>query len=619
MARRVLCVERKLSLLVVAMKSVYRWVLLSAFLITYSSSLHAVNWLSTRADSVMGVGQLQVLEDPAGEFDAESIIRQPDSAWLTDADATLNPSFSDSVWWVRLSLDNTGDSGVNWVFELAQPLQSYLDVHWFVSGQRVQSWQTGDRYPFNSRPLYYRGFAFPLHLEAGQSGILYARLESHDGFFDVLPFRLQTAPDFFRYQTLENLGFGLYFGVLAAMFLYNLIVWLQIKERAFRNYSFYIAFFLLWSLSFQGYMAMGPFQFAPWWINESIVITSSAVYASLVLFSLDFLKIRELAPVFYRPLLLLAVSFAIPIVFGVSGYFSLAVAVLIPQGMLVMAFLMLAAGWLSIKKQRSAVIFFVGWCFLVVSAFVFYGRVYGLVPSSWLTEHAMNIGSMIQVFVLAVALADRINQLKRQQAKDQAYILAQERNHVEALQRTVEQRTRELQAANHQLKHESITDELTGLSNRREFFRALDDAQHRVTRLGVTGALVLMDLDHFKRINDHWGHPKGDEVLQTFADLLRSAFQRSTDGLYRLGGEEFGLILQLKTTEDLPGILEHFQQVLEQARIAYPKPDQGNLTTSIGVAYIKPGMIIDPESLYAKADSALYKSKHSGRNNVRYA
>lgn len=600
------------------MTRLFRWAIVSIVLISGSSWLHAANWLTSNVDASRGVGHFQVLEDPDGTLNAESIQRQPDSAWQAVQDGTLNPSFSESVWWVRLTLDNSGPGSVDWVFELAQPLQSFLDVHWFVSGHAAQSWQTGDRYRFNSRPLFYRGFAFPLRLEAGQSGTLYARLESHDGFFDVLPFRLQTASAFFRYQTLENLGFGLYFGVLAAMLLYNLIVWIQIKERAFRNYSLYIAFFLLWSLSFQGYMAMGPFRFAPWWINESIVISSSAVYASLVLFSLEFLRIKTLAPAFYRPLILLAGSFAIPIVFGLLGLFSLAVAVLIPQGMMVMVLLMLAAGWLAINKQRSAVIFFVGWCFLVVSAFVFYGRVYGLVPSSWLTEHAMNIGSMIQVFVFALALADRINQLKRQQARDQAFILEQERHHVDALQRTVDQKTRELQVANEQLKQESITDELTGLNNRRAFFKTLGETQYTVNRLGLPMALVLMDLDHFKRINDHWGHPKGDEVLQTFANILRASFQRSTDGLYRLGGEEFGLILQLKNVDDLPGILEHFQQVLAQAAIPYPGEDQGNLTTSIGVAYIKPGMTIDPESLYADADTALYESKHGGRNTIRY-
>lgn len=605
--------------MVAVMFWIFRWAVITVFLLYWVPVVHADKTEDVSFKAQHFMEQLRFLEDPTGELDLQRIQQQPASAWQKIGDATLNPGFSESVWWVKLALDSPEDHSVNWVFVLAQPLLSFLDVYWLRPDHPVESWRTGDRYAFDSRPLFYRGFAFPLSLDAGQSGTVYARLEGHDGFFDVLPFRLESAPAFFRYQTLENLGFGLYFGVLGAMFLYNLIVWLQIKERAFRNYSLYLAFFLLWSLSFQGYMAMGPFRANPWWINESIVISSSAVYAMLVFFSIEFLKIKILAPAFYRPLLLLAFSFVVPIALGLLGFFALAVGVLIPQGMLVMLLLMLAAGWLAINKYRSAIIFFVGWCFLVVSAFVFYGRVYGLVPSSWLTEHAMNIGSVIQVFVLALALADRINQLKRQQADDQAFILAQERTHIDTLQRTVEEKTRALQAVNDQLKEESITDELTGLRNRRAFFKALAESQHKVSRLGLPMALVLIDLDYFKRINDEWGHPRGDEVLKIFSEVMRSSFQRSTDTLYRMGGEEFGLLLQLKALDELPGVLQHFQQSLAQAAIPYPHAEQGNLTVSIGVVFIKPGMDVDPESLYASADSALYESKHSGRNMIKYS
>jgi diguanylate cyclase (GGDEF)-like protein len=147
-------------------------------------------------------------------------------------------------------------------------------------------------------------------------------------------------------------------------------------------------------------------------------------------------------------------------------------------------------------------------------------------------------------------------------------------------------------------------DPLTGLRNRRAFDAELAE------RLGAgTVALLLFDLDHFKQVNDTHGHPAGDEVLRRAAKVL-SAGLRSADQAYRLGGEEFGVLLPLADERVAAG-------VAERLRAAVAAEDMGGLrvTTSVGVA-VGGKTSGSPDVLYHEADRALYRAKRNGRNQV---
>lgn len=167
---------------------------------------------------------------------------------------------------------------------------------------------------------------------------------------------------------------------------------------------------------------------------------------------------------------------------------------------------------------------------------------------------------------------------------------------------------REMRLAQEQLAR---IDPLTGLLNRRAFLERCDLEQLRNTRHPGTLSLVVLDVDHFKRVNDLYGHPAGDRALKDFASALVRTF-RVTDVLARIGGEEFA-VLMVET--DGPKALEIGERVrAEVAKIALP---QGNLTTSIGVA-VWDG-VESFEAWFAQADRALYRAKESGRNRVEAA
>lgn len=159
-------------------------------------------------------------------------------------------------------------------------------------------------------------------------------------------------------------------------------------------------------------------------------------------------------------------------------------------------------------------------------------------------------------------------------------------------------------------------DALTGLLNRRTFFEALAEEVGRAERYHRPLALMTLDLDHFKRINDSYGHPTGDRTLQSFARAL-TACMRQHDVVGRIGGEEFAVVLPELDREHGA---EAARRVLEMVRgltVAGPSGEATAFTVSIGVAELAPGQTVD--QLLSRADAALYQAKRGGRNCCRLA
>lgn len=187
------------------------------------------------------------------------------------------------------------------------------------------------------------------------------------------------------------------------------------------------------------------------------------------------------------------------------------------------------------------------------------------------------------------------------------------------LERQVAERTEDLASANQRLAQLAITDPLTGLFNRRHFDEQLTTAAQRSTESQGEVALLLVDIDHFKKINDRHGHPAGDEVLRQVSALLSQAL-RPSDLLARIGGEEFAVIALDTPMEDAERLGE---RLLQQVRHASPL-SVGRLriplSVSLGLAHMPRGAGTDPavlgQRLLSRADTALYDAKRGGRDRM---
>ncbi|HHW01585.1 MAG TPA: PAS domain S-box protein [Thermoanaerobacterales bacterium] len=160
------------------------------------------------------------------------------------------------------------------------------------------------------------------------------------------------------------------------------------------------------------------------------------------------------------------------------------------------------------------------------------------------------------------------------------------------------------------LYRQSITDPLTNVYNRRFFMQMLEQEMERTRRYGKSFSVIMFDLDHFKSVNDRFGHSAGDMVLKSVADMIKGR-TRKTDYFARWGGEEFIILLPETSVEDAAGLAEELREQLSSMTL----PEVGGVTASFGVAGYRPSDTID--TILLRADSMLYEAKAAGRNCVR--
>ncbi|CAN1212178.1 Serine/threonine protein kinase [Tumidithrix helvetica PCC 7403] len=249
-------------------------------------------------------------------------------------------------------------------------------------------------------------------------------------------------------------------------------------------------------------------------------------------------------------------------------------------------------------------------------------------PLSILCYPLLNRGNLVGIVYLennistGAFTADRVEllQLLSGQAAIaivNAQLYAKVRDSESILEQQVADRTAALQRANQELSRLANLDGLTQIANRRRFDEYLAIEWQRHLREQQPLALILIDIDYFKRYNDCYGHQGGDDCLIRVAQAMSKAIHRSTDLIARYGGEEFAVILPNTNTENSLLVAESLRRAIAALAIPHQNSDVSDyVTLSLGIASCIPTLDKSPESLIAKADEALYAAKHEGRDRA---
>ncbi|HYC62423.1 MAG TPA: two-component regulator propeller domain-containing protein [Thermoanaerobaculia bacterium] len=200
-----------------------------------------------------------------------------------------------------------------------------------------------------------------------------------------------------------------------------------------------------------------------------------------------------------------------------------------------------------------------------------------------------------------------------------AALRARKNEELAQLARELEDTNRQLGVANERLRALSYVDGLTGVANRRRFDEALENACASAAENGEPLSLVLIDLDHFKRLNDAQGHQHGDEALRALAALLAQRTETRGGLAARFGGEEFAWLLPGVTLDEANAEAEAFRMLVRDAAIPHHTNDSGIVTASLGVSSTDGMSGVTPDALVAAADAALYRAKSRGRDRVETA
>ena len=561
-------------------------------------------------------GRYQLLEDRQRQWKPELL---PAEGWRPAPAEPLNLGHADAAWWLRLELRNDDAARLHRLLLVDNPRVDRLSVYLMREGRVVEQHHTGDRLPFASRPVPHHAFVFPLQLPPGESVQVLLRVDSHDGYLMLMPLALVSDAQLQRETQRHTMLMGLYYGGLGLLLLYHLCVLASTRELSFAIYVAYLGALIVCRVHFEGHAAQYWWPDHPWWVNQGVLVAYSA---SVALFgALMIVNLREhLSP---RPRLraacwaLVALN-VLPIPMALAGHYAGTLKLINPATFVSILFAMGVSLHAWRGGYRHTRFFLVGGGCVLLGLMAERLRLASLLPDHPLFAYSMAIGSVLEALFIAVALADGVNKLKADKLAAERLAREAEARLNEQLHRLVQERTAALESANLRLNRLAITDELTGAYNRRHFEHELAQHLSQVQRAGGGLGLCVFDLDHFKAYNDRYGHPAGDEVLRCVAATVQATCKRGSDRLFRIGGEEFALLLGGTDRQGLLQFVEQIREAIAQLALPHAGNAGGVVTASFGLAWCPPGTpgqpTPEPDAVYVFADRLLYRAKASGRN-----
>jgi diguanylate cyclase (GGDEF)-like protein len=527
---------------------------------------------------------------------------------------TATFGFQTGAFWFHVRLLNRDPAQTRRVLVQRYSLSDHVDLYLRRSDGRIEHQASGDALPFVSRSIRYRHPNFLVELPVGETVEVLVKVRSESSM--QVPLVLFTPTAFTESARDAQLGIGLYYGILLALFFYNLILWAVLRDASYFWYMFHIAGFGLVLFCLNGLAFEYLWPNSPWLQSIAVPVSICIAQIGMQQFARHFLDLRQRWRVGDRVALGLIVFF---VALGLASFLlpyriatPLASAAVFPS----VIWIVIATVVVRRRGYAPAGLFLLAWAMFLLGTAAFTMVAFGVLPKMFLTEYGVQIGSALEMILLSFALAYRYAALRNENER-----IVRDAN--EQLEHSVVARTSELSAAleqlaqaNTQLSESNRRDRLTGVYNRHHFRELLED-QLRDAREGRRQLAVLMiDLDHFKMINDRLGHLAGDDCLRTVARIMSAEVSARGGVLARFGGEEFVAALPGHSAEQAMTVAESVRQrVASEPAFVDGKPVA--MTVSIGVHALDTYRIAGPDDALRLADAALYSAKNQGRNCVR--
>lgn len=489
---------------------------------------------------------------------------------------------------------------------------SFLNHLWISVGD--QAWLTGEDQPFDTRPISHTGFVFPVTLAPGETKPVRAWVRST---LIHLPVELWQPSAFLERSLAIGYRDMLYFGLMTTLIIYCLLLYGATRVRAYLSFALFATLQAGFFALIFGYGFRYGWPEHPNWNPPIVATTLYALVFTLGLMTLSMLGTDKRPPRLHSAMKVLLAALVVTGL-GLAAFADRPTLMAFPvQWTFALLALIVAMLILEIRAgSRRAKWFALAWTPMLFGALTLALSAFGWVtygqPMISLLLACMAVTSLLLSFIIALYIRDSIN--RRHALEQETLHLKQQQ--AERLEREVERRTAQLEESNRRLNQLALTDPLTGLPNRRQ----LDDfgeLHHRLmNEVGGDLFVAILDLDHFKSINDRYGHEVGDEVLKTTAQTLTDLSVPPNEGSNllagRLGGEEFALVGYELSEVEFGQLLETIRRSVSNLR--FQRLPGVQLTVSIGWTRAKAGTPLS--SAFRQADQRLYEAKTRGRNRV---
>ncbi|MCC1497047.1 GGDEF domain-containing protein [Alcanivorax sp. 1008] len=456
-------------------------------------------WTDEVPTSPLGLRSM-ILQETAGPLDINAVRAQVGNGFQVGQSPVPTFGIGPKPVWIRLVVENPDAQPVSRLLLAGTTWIDRLDFYAAHAGQIVSHQVAGDQASDYLRPRAGMGYLFEHEFPPGSTEI-YLRAVTADPL--LLPLRLLGVDDAAAMERATSYSYGLVYGFVLALLAYNLMLYLGLAQPSHRDYSIYLLFFGLMNLAYTGHGYT-------WLWSDSPVLQNYIILALMVLFACSgfrfasgFLGLHQYAPALARTLQFFCRAVICLMTVFIALRWQREAAFLAFSTALVFAIAMVALGWDAVRRQRPAGKYFLAAaCSGMAGTALTTMTVWGWLPFSMFSYRAVEIGILIEATLLALAVA---------------YLVRQHEN------------------ARHSAEQLARVDPLTGLLNRRALLEQGEQLKVAALRHGRPLSLVLFDLDHFKFINDLYGHAVGDEVLRESAVLLRNLCRRE-DLAARWGG-----------------------------------------------------------------------------------
>ena len=485
--------------------------------------------------------------------------------------------FSKATYWFALSIKNPFKTQKSYRLEI--PVAWLDEVSFFTINPdgsfTIQ--KSGDHVAFKQKRIKTRDNVFSVLLRPGINEF-FIKVRSKDAL--QLSMLLMSQDSFQKNSVQVDLFFGFLSGILIMMLLYAVFYFFTLKDYLYSIYIGYILSFLLMTMATQGYVLFfiwpDHFEFNEWMYELSFI----SYLAFMVWFAKRFLHVKAFSQFWDKILTYILYIHALLILFSIFLPYATVMEWGVYSGAIT-PFVLIVPAILSLKQHKSWTKFYIiGWMINMLFYTLWALSFFGVLPYHLLLSNANVLGILFELMIFSLGMVFRLDYLVKSHNK---------------------------------LSSEINTDALTQVANRyafnREFPKLVKTAYQNRQEL----FFAMLDIDDFKEYNDTYGHPQGDKALIQVAHVLKRSMKRSCDKVYRLGGEEFALVLCESSIQKAYAHLQEIQKELEKEPIVLKNRA---LTLSFGLLGVSFYEELSYTEVYKEADELLYRAKKEGKNRI---